>query len=243
MTTSVATSIRKCLPTAVLLASMSAPSMPWAARPMITDDARTVDPGACQIEAWQRVNRGSREHWAFPACNPTGGLEITLGGNDLPDANGGRANDYVLQGKTIFRPLETNGLGYGLAVGAFVHGDPAPGQGRLKTAYFYVPVSKSFLDDRVFVHANIGAQNDRDAHTHPLTWGLATEITITPRVILIGETYGDDRARPYVHGGIRFWVIPNRFQIDSTVGAQTGDMGATRWFSIGLRLISPPFLK
>jgi hypothetical protein len=214
-----------------------------AARPMVTDDARTVDPGACQVEAWQRVNRGSRERWAFPACNPTGSLELTLGFNDLPDGNGGRLNDYLIQGKSIFRALETNGYGYGLAVGTFLHGDPVPGQGRLKSAYFYVPISASFLHDRLVVHANIGAQNDRDARTRPVTWGLGAEVTVTPRFILIAETYGDDRSRPYYHGGIRFWVVPNRVQVDTTIGARSGDMGATRWWTVGLRLISPPFLK
>ena len=225
--------------TAMLIASASS----RAARPMVTDDARTVDPGACQVEAWQKVNRGSREHWAFPACNPTGSLELTLGGNDLPDGAGGRINDYVVQGKSIFRPLETNGYGYGLAAGAFFHNDPGPGQGRLKTAYFYVPISKSLLDDRVVLHANIGAQNDRDARAHPVTWGLGSEITLTPRVILIAESYGDNRTRPYYHGGVRLWIVPNRVQFDLTTGAQSGDIGATRWWSMGIRLISPPFLK
>jgi hypothetical protein len=32
-----------------------------AARPMIADDARTVDAYACQVESWIKTNRGSRE--------------------------------------------------------------------------------------------------------------------------------------------------------------------------------------
>src|SRR5262245_57302236 len=149
---------RHWMPIAIALALLVPPAPARGARPMMTDDARWVDPGACQVEAWQKVNRGSRERWAFPACNP-GWLEITAGGNDLPDENGGRMNDYVVQGKKIFRHLELNGYGYGLAVGAFFHGDPQPGQGQLKTAYFYVPMSKSFIDDRLIVHVNLGAQN------------------------------------------------------------------------------------
>lgn len=227
----------------VTFAWMGVPAASHAARPMVTDDARIVDPGACQLEAWQRVNHGSRERWVFPACNPTGNLEITLGGNDLPDANGGRASDYVLQGKTIFRPLQTNGYGFGLAAGAYFHGDPAPDQGQLKTAYFYVPISKSFLDDRLVVHVNVGAQNDHDAGNHPWTWGVGAEFAVTSRVVLIAESYGDDHARPYFQGGLRLWLIPNHFQVDTTLGAQSGDIGASRWFSIGVRLISPPFLK
>lgn len=210
---------------------------------MVTDDARTVDPGACQVEAWQRVNRGSRERWALPACNPAGWLEITAGVNDLPDDSGGRANDFVLQGKTVFRPLETNGYAYGLAVGGYLHGDPAPGQGRLKSLYFYAPFSRSFLDDRVVAHVNLGAQKDRDTGRSAWTWGAGAEISFTPRVFLIAESYGDDRTRPYFQGGVRLWLVPNRVQVDATVGAQSGDARATRWFSLGVRLISPSLLK
>lgn len=232
-----------CLAAILLLAWPGAFTLSRAARPMVTDDARLVDPGACQLEAWQRVNHGSRERWAFPACNPTGNLEVTLGGNDLPDGTGGRASDYVVQGKTLFRPLETNGYGFGLAAGAYFHGDPAPGQGKLKNAYFYVPISKSLMDDQLVLHVNLGAQNDRDAGNRPWTWGVGAELSLTSRVVLVAESYGDDHARPSYQAGLRCWVKPNRFQIDTTLGAQAGDIGASRWFSIGVRLISPPFLK
>lgn len=39
---------------------------------MITDDARTVDAKACQVETWVKFNRDSTEYWALPACNFTG---------------------------------------------------------------------------------------------------------------------------------------------------------------------------
>lgn len=214
-----------------------------AARPMITDDARIVDASACQVESWQKVSQGRRERWAFPACNPTGNLEFTFGANDLPDGNGGRANDYVLQGKTLFRTLEINGYAWGLAAGVIRHNDPAPGQGRLSAAYFYLPISVSFKDDLFIVHMNLGAQNNRDTGTKPFTYGLGTEVNFTPRLALIAETYGDDRNRPFYQAGVRFWVVPGRFQIDATRGAQSGEFGSSRWWTIGVRLISPPFLK
>lgn len=214
-----------------------------AARPMVVDDARIVDGGACQLEAWQKVNRGSREHWAFPACNPTGSLEMTLGGNDLPDGRGGRANDYVLQGKTLFKVLETNGYAWGLAAGVIRHADSAPGQGRHSAAYFYLPMSASWADDRLVVHANLGAQNNRDTGTKPATYGLGTELNFTPRFALIAETYGDNHNRAFYQAGVRFWVVQGRFQIDATHGAQSGNYGDSRWWTVGVRLISPPFLK
>ena len=214
----------------------------YAARPMVTDDARITDTGACQLETWRRSNRDSREFWALPACNPTGNLELTFGGNDLPDGSGGRAHDMVIQGKTLFRPLETGSYGVGLAAGMVRHTAPGPGQDRLSSAYFYVPFSKSFLGDKIVLHLNLGAQNNRDNGSKPLTWGIGTEINFTPRFALIAETYGDDRTRNYYQAGVRVWVVPNRWQIDSTFGAQAGNPGASRWWTIGVRLITPKFL-
>jgi hypothetical protein len=210
---------------------------------MITDDARITDAHACQLEAWQKVSRGSREYWAFPACNPTGNLEITLGVNDLPDGNGGHVNDYVLQGKTLFRALETNSYAWGLAAGIIGHADPMPGQTRSSAAYFYLPFSASFRDDFVILHANLGAQDNRDRDAKPVTYGVGTEINFTRRFALIAETFGDDRGSPYYQAGIRVWVVPGRFQIDATHGARSGDPGATRWWTIGVRMITPPFFK
>ena len=209
---------------------------------MITDDARITDARACQVETWVKSTHRGREFWAFPACNPTGNLEITLGGNDLPDANG-HTGDYVLQGKTLFRALETNGYAWGLAAGVVRHGDPMLGQGRTSATYFYVPVSASFADDRLVIHLNIGAQDNRDTHFKLVTYGLGSEINLTSRFALIAETFGDDRTRQYYQAGVRIWVVPGRFQIDATRGAQSADFGASRWWTIGVRLILPAFLK
>ena len=41
----------------------------WAARPMITDDARIVDEHACQLESWWRKQGEHSELWALPGCN------------------------------------------------------------------------------------------------------------------------------------------------------------------------------
>jgi len=219
------------------------PAPVHAARPMNTDDARVTDPFACQVETWTKSTRVGREFWAFPACNPTGNFEFTLGANSLPDGTGGHVGDYVLQGKTLFKQLETNGYAWGLAAGVIRHGDPLAGQDRTSATYFYLPISASFASDRLIVHINVGAQDNRDTQTKPVTYGLGTEINFTPRFALIAETYGDENTRQFFQGGIRFWVVPGRFQIDATRGAQSGDYGGSKWWTVGVRLISPAFLK
>lgn len=210
---------------------------------MVTDDARVVDPGACQLESWRRGNRGSHEFWALPACNFTGNLEVTLGGTDQPEAGGGRAIDFILQGKGLFRRLETNGYSYGLVMGSVYHSDRNVQQEQFGSFYGYVPISASFRDDQVIVHANLGALYNRDDTSKAFTWGVGGELNLTSRVALIAETYGNNHAQPFMQGGLRFWVVPNRFQIDTTMGAQAGNYGPSRWWTIGVRLLSPPFLK
>lgn len=226
---------------ALAAALMLAPAAAHPARPMITDDARTVDAKACQVEAWSRTNRGSRELWALPACNFTGNLELTLGGAVTREGGGSSTSDVVLQGKTLFKSLETNGYGVGLALGYGAH--PADYNGRnLGDPYFYVPASFSFDDDRVVLHLNGGARHVRNEQARG-TWGIGSETMITPRTFLIAETFGESRGNAAWQAGLRLWLVPNRVQIDATYGNQYGTKPDARWFSVGLRLLSPPFLK
>jgi hypothetical protein len=188
-----------------------------AARPFFTDDARVVDKGHCQVETFykeQRTYAGS-EFWFLPACNPLG-FEITAGGNRIE----GERNE-ILQTKFLLKPLETNGVGYAFSLGEF-GGDP----------YFNAIGSASFLNDRAVVHANLGSFRDGGG-----TWGLGLEALLAaPRVYGIFEAFGQHRETPTYHYGIRFWVIPNRFQIDTTRGDQAG-AGARRFYTVGLRFI------
>ena len=120
-----------------------------AARPMITDDARTVDAKSCQLETWVKFNRDSTEYWALPACNFTGNLELTLGGARGEDDGGIRTSDMVLQGKTVFKPLEANGWAWGLGFGSVRHPAINTRNNLIGDLYAYVPASFSFRDDRL----------------------------------------------------------------------------------------------
>lgn len=124
-----------------------------AARPMNTDDARIVDPKSCQLESWIKHPKGSTEFWVQPACNFTGNLELTMGGA-ITRANGSsNTSTQLIQAKTLFKPLEVNGWGLGLAAG--LARDPRAGAGRDSDLYAYVPASFSFLDDKLVMHINV----------------------------------------------------------------------------------------
>ena len=125
----------------------------YAARPFVTDDARIVE--HCQVETFYKEQRNysGSEFWFLPACNAFG-FEITIGGNRIE----GDHNE-ILQTKFLLKPLEPNGIGYAVSLGWF-GGDP----------YFNAITSKSFLDDRLVVHANLGSFRDAGG-----VWGLGLE--------------------------------------------------------------------
>jgi hypothetical protein len=212
-----------------------------AARPMITDDARIVDPKACQVETWVKRNRDSTEFWALPACNPTGDAEITIGGGRVREEGESHLTDAIVQAKTILRPLETNGWGVGLAVGMDRHPQRPEADSWPGDTYFYVPLSASFYDDAWVAHLNAGAVHHRGGDNQG-TWGFGNEIRLGESAFFIPEIYGNDRGRPFYQLGVRYWIIRDRLQVDATFGNRLDSNTEQRWFSIGLRILSPPFL-
>lgn len=199
---------------ALLFAS---PALCHAARPFVTDDARVVDPDHCQLETFYKEQRAysGHEFWFLPACNQLG-VEWTLGGNRVEGDN-----NLIVQGKKLLKPLETNGYGLAMSVASIGGQFGINGIG-----------SFSFFDDRSVIHANLAYLEDRPA------WGIGLEqLLFAPRVYGIFEMFGErGGGSPTQHAGIRFWVIPNRFQIDSTVGHQDAEP-AKRFFTIGLRFL------
>lgn len=226
---------------AILLCFLSAPG--FAARPMVTDDARLTDDGACQVESWVRFNRSSTELWALPACNPLGNLEITIGGA-LSDASSLHRADDVFQLKTLLRPLETNGWGVGLTAGFARHIGAGIDDEDDRKRYLNLPVSKSFLDDRVVLHLNLGLADPVGVRGRQGTWGLGSEIDLDGgNNLLIVETFYPDSGAPFYQFGLRHWIVPGRVQTDITYGDRFGAGPDRQAFTVGLRLISAPLFR
>lgn len=216
----------------------------YAARPLIVDDARIVDSKACQIESWARKNTDSAEFWALPACNFTGNFELTAGGAMISDSGAAKNPNLLFQGKTLFRQMEINGWGTGLVLGA-VH-NPTINVERNLTGdlYSYIPTSFSFRDDRLIINANLGWLYRRaELNTHHVTFGIGAEALLAERTWLIAEIFGQTHGgNPFLHVGLRYWILQDHIQIDTTYGNRLNNGISEQWFTVGLRLISPAFL-
>lgn len=213
-----------------------------AARPMIVDDARIVDPKSCQLESWMKKNPTSIEYWALPSCNFTGNLELTFGSALGKDPEGRPATQIILQGKTLFRPMQINGWGTGLAAGTVQNSSINANRNQTGDLYAYIPTSFSFRDHRFVLHTNLGWLYRMKEGEHTLTWGLGSETQLATRTWLVAETFGQNQGNPFFHVGFRHWIVANRVQVDTTYGNRIEGGSEERWFSIGLRLLSPAFL-
>ena len=215
---------------ACLSVSLLSTTAAQAARPFVTDDARVVDKDGCQIETFVKRQRrfDETEFWFRPACNPWG-AELTLGHIRVDSTPNGDTRTTVLQAKTLLKPLATNGAGFALTVGTFYNSAFSP--------YVNAIGSFSLADDRVVLHTNLGAIRDNVARVSRGTWGAGAEILlIAPRLYGILESYGQRGEKPTLHTGLRIWIVPNRVQVDTTVGQQNSSP-EHRFGTVGLRIL------
>lgn len=177
----------------------------------------------------------------MPACNPTGNFEVTLGGsysiyNDSKDTA-----DYVVQAKTLFKVLETNGWGIGFAIGKVYHPAITPSANQLGNTYAYIPFSASFNDGQVVMHVNVGVLHDRASKKDSMTWGIGGEFKVSPRFTGILETYGDHQSSPFAQAGLRMSILPDLFQVDTTIGRQLNGINDNQWISFEVRITPDKF--
>ncbi len=224
---------------AALLAACAHVTAAHAARPFVTDDARIVDPGGCQIESFVKRQRhfSENEVWFVPGCSPAGPVELTLGATRTDNAAEGTSSSVLAQAKTLVRMLRPDDYGLAVTVGAVRLNPVDPSRRERWSPYLTLIGSRSLMNDRTVVHANLGALRDPANGLTRKSWGLGAEFAATSRVSVIAEAYGQEGDRPSGQFGVRYWVVPNRLQIDGTLGAQAGQSPARAWTSFGARIL------
>ena len=212
----------------------------YAARPMLTDDARIVDAKSCQLESWVRDSKNVTEYWALPACNVSENLEVTIGGSLEGDSGHSSFANELYQMKSIIQPIATNQTGYSIVLG---NGrDPKRTMNKvIQDWYLNVPISYPY-NDRLVIHTNLGVTHLTDEKTEKMNWGLSSEYNYNEHIDLISEIFNQSSNSTYFQFGLRYWLIKNRAQIDTTYMNSFNHIGEDQSFSIGIRLISLPFL-
>ena len=221
---------------ALAIALAATATVAYAGRPLDTEDAEILDEGWCQLESWTFQSRSAKRYWLVPACNPFGNLEFQVGyAREQPDEAPGH-NDYLLQAKTLLKPLEANGWGFGLSASAVRAGG---GDDRTwgYTALFIA--SRSLADDRVRLHGNAGALYTQRTRRTSGLWGLAGEFDVTERVTVLGEVVGVSGEGRLAQVGGRVWLVPERVSLDGTVGRSDLSGRTETIFTFGIYLAAP----
>jgi hypothetical protein len=207
-----------------------------ADRPLDTDDATIVDAGWCQLESWVFRSRSTQRYWLVPACNPFGNLELQFGYARARTDEAGWSDDYVVQAKTIVKPLAENGWGVGLAASAARFG------GGAERTWGYTGlliVSRSLAANRVRIDANAGAAYVYRTRHLGGAWGLAGSYDVTERVTLVAEVLGVGGEGWLAQAGARLWLVPERVQLDGTIGRSDFSGRTETIFTLGIYLATP----
>ena len=211
-----------------------------AAGPFVVEDAAIVEAKSCQLETWTRQLPDGYENYLFPACNPTGNLEIQIGGARL------RSGDPVydagsVQLKTVLREATDDQWGVGLLGGVVRFRNRSGGESG-NDFYAVIPVTVQLVPDTLTLNLNAGViKSDTEGRTTG-TWGVAAEWTPIDRLRLVGEAFRLVRPQPYFQVGAFVTIVAARVEVVALYGNGYGDGSAGRWFSVGLQLYSPPFL-
>jgi len=219
---------------AVLLVAISAASTVEAGRPLVTDDAGLVEPGACQIEAWSMGHSGRTEYGIAPACNLAGNLELALLG--VRGLGGGSPETTIsVQGKTALRPLQPDDWGLGLVFG--LSRQVSGGDGR--SLYAYLPASLSLRGDSLLLHANLGLAYEAKLRQREWTWGVAGEIRLGERNQVVAEFFGNDQGGAYRQIGFRHVLLADELQFDIGFGEPLEQGSSGSWWTAGLTWLFP----
>lgn len=204
-----------------------------AARPFNTDDARVIEKGYCQMEAWTEMHaKGNSELWVLPSCNLLWNMEITMGG-----MIGLQSNSIQFQVKKLFISADENSWGIGIAIGN-IH-NYLLGADDANEVYVYIPMTFLFLDSNFALHFNVG-YNLQSFMSGIYTIGTGIEFKVLSNLYAISEIYYSRFTPAMYQAGLRTWLIKDILQLDFTYGNSM--QGGFDFVSFGFRIQPPKFL-
>lgn len=190
---------------AVVLAA-AASSTAFAGRPLATEDAGVLEPGACELEpSFTRVKSAGQSERASVmqvACGTPWRSQFSANVQRV-SAEGQSSTGFGLGGKTGLLGGESAPVALTLAYGVNI-ATLARGGGRRLTDGFVNLVASSEVAKNVTVHANLGALHVREPRSNATTWNLAGEWAVGGGIDLVAEAYGNNRDERWAGAGARY---------------------------------------
>jgi hypothetical protein len=142
-----------------------------------------------------------------------------------------RADELVALGKTSLRKLTDDQVG---VVIAWAIGAERPGDGSFRHEATEIKGVVTVPAGFWLLHANLGGVRSQNEAINRTLWSVAAERTGLREVDAMAEVYGDDRADPWVNGGLRWNAIEGMLSIDGSYGVQLNSNHARR-ATVGLK--------
>lgn len=211
-----------------------------AAQPLVTDDAAVVASKTCQLEAWTRSAHDAHDYWAQPACNFTGNLELAVGvARAKPDA--GESSSLVqLQAKTVLFALADGEWSFGMSAGG--GRDTGAPHGSSAFQVYYAKGLASWYPRRdLEIDLNLGTVNAYGSGTVTIA-GAAIQYRVIGNMQMLAEAFRDEPGSTKYQVGVRFIVVPDRFEAYASYGNRFNG-SSDQWSAIiGIRAQTAAFL-
>jgi hypothetical protein len=214
---------------AALIAAPSAPALAVGA--MAVDDASLADWGTIAVETYTQVG-GGLSQWVQPAMQLMENFQLTLGAG--LDAGGPLSSGLAVQGKTMLRSPDADGVAVALSLGTTIQPSTS---GMFQGLALNVPVTEAFgADGALRFHQNLGVALDWEAGA-ALTWGLAGEWAVSEALSALAEVYGQTGGDTAVQAGLAYWLTPDAWQLNGEVQLTPG-LGDTL-VTVGMAFVGP----
>ncbi len=199
-----------------------------AAPPLVTEDAGTLAPGACQIEFEQRTFKRSTERDVLPACNLLFNSEMQLGFLHSRIDEAPSEKRWLFQVKKTLWESEKDGVALGIAAGTIKRNGASEREN-------YVTLPLTGVVDSTTWSLNLGTLRNSEERKWKTTWAGAVEHDLTEKVTLVGEVFGTRGEPSTAQAGLRYWLVAKKLQLTASFGKQRDSGSDGRWTSIGIR--------
>lgn len=210
---------------AAALAALCGPAL--AARPMTTDDAPVLEPRECEAQAYHgRVAReDARDTSLEVGCGIGWQTQVNVAATRLREG-ADRGEAWSIAGKTALHGQGGDGLA--LTVGYGAARARAAGQGT--TATWITGIATWPLADKVAWHTNLGWQRDGASRLSSTFIGTGVEVGTTDHLDTTAEVFHVDReVGPWLQLGLRYALLPERWNVNASVARQAASGHAVRW--------------